>query len=74
MPGVKINKAINFMRDSFKRLFSSFKVEWLHNGHPLGASSRHRLMNDFGFVSLDIHYIIEEDAGTYTLVVSNPAG
>ena len=49
-------------------------MEWLHNGKPLKASSRYRLMNDFGFVSLDIDYIIDEDAGTYTLAVSNLEG
>ncbi|VDK45179.1 unnamed protein product [Anisakis simplex] len=53
---------------------NKLKVEWLHNGHPLKASSRYRLMNDFGFVSLDIDYIIAEDSGTYTLVITNPEG
>lgn len=50
------------------------KVEWFHNGQPLKASSRYRLMNDFGFVSLDIDFIIAEDAGTYTLIVTNSEG
>lgn len=31
-------------------------------------------MNDFGFVSLDIDYVNVEDAGTYTLVVTNSQG
>ncbi|OZC07058.1 hypothetical protein X798_05950 [Onchocerca flexuosa] len=53
---------------------NQLKVEWLHNGHPLKAGSRYRLMNDFGFVSLDIDYIIAEDAGSYTLLVTNPEG
>nr|CDQ05422.1 BMA-KETN-1, isoform j [Brugia malayi] len=53
---------------------NQLKVEWLHNGHPLKAGSRYRLMNDFGFVSLDIDYVIAEDAGTYTLLVTNPEG
>uniref|UniRef100_F1KPJ7 Titin n=1 Tax=Ascaris suum TaxID=6253 RepID=F1KPJ7_ASCSU len=53
---------------------NKLKVEWLHNGSPLKASSRYRLMNDFGFVSLDIDFIIAEDAGTYTLVIINPEG
>uniref|UniRef100_A0A1I7XKV9 Titin n=1 Tax=Heterorhabditis bacteriophora TaxID=37862 RepID=A0A1I7XKV9_HETBA len=48
--------------------------EWFYNGQPLKASSRYRMLNDFGFVSLDIDYIIAEDAGKYTLVVSNSAG
>ncbi|CAG9532190.1 unnamed protein product [Cercopithifilaria johnstoni] len=53
---------------------NQLKVEWLHNGHPLKAGSRFRLTNDFGFVSLDINYVIAEDAGTYTLLVTNPEG
>uniref|UniRef100_A0A183D0T1 Ig-like domain-containing protein n=1 Tax=Gongylonema pulchrum TaxID=637853 RepID=A0A183D0T1_9BILA len=53
---------------------NQLKVEWLHNGYPLKAGSRYRLMNDFGFVSLDIDYVIPEDTGTYTLVVTNPEG
>ncbi|KJH46031.1 immunoglobulin I-set domain protein [Dictyocaulus viviparus] len=53
---------------------NSLKYEWLHNGQPLKASSRYRLLNDFGYVTLDIDYVIAEDAGKYTLVVNNPAG
>ncbi|VDK66159.1 unnamed protein product, partial [Onchocerca ochengi] len=53
---------------------NQLKVEWLHNGDPLKAGSRYRLMNDFGFVSLDIDYIIAEDAGSYTLLITNPEG
>ncbi|VDK72603.1 unnamed protein product [Litomosoides sigmodontis] len=53
---------------------NQLKAEWLHNGHPLKAGSRYRLMNDFGFVSLDIDYVIAEDAGTYTLLVTNLEG
>uniref|UniRef100_A0A158P8T2 Titin n=1 Tax=Angiostrongylus cantonensis TaxID=6313 RepID=A0A158P8T2_ANGCA len=53
---------------------NSLKYEWLFNGQPLKASSRYRLLNDFGFVTLDIDYVIAEDAGKYTLVVTNSAG
>ncbi|KAK0408252.1 hypothetical protein QR680_003855 [Steinernema hermaphroditum] len=53
---------------------NTLRVEWFHNGAPMKHSSRYRLMNDFGYVSLDIDYIIPEDAGEYTLVVSNEAG
>ncbi|CAI4222564.1 unnamed protein product [Auanema sp. JU1783] len=53
---------------------NTLKYEWLYNGNPLKASSRYRILNDFGFVSLDIDYVIAEDAGTYTLVVSNASG
>uniref|UniRef100_A0A1I8A3Q1 Ig-like domain-containing protein n=1 Tax=Steinernema glaseri TaxID=37863 RepID=A0A1I8A3Q1_9BILA len=53
---------------------NTLRYEWFHNGAPMKHSSRYRLMNDFGYVSLDIDYIIPEDAGEYTLVVSNEAG
>ncbi|ETN87097.1 hypothetical protein NECAME_01255 [Necator americanus] len=53
---------------------NTLKYEWLFNGQPLKASSRYRILNDFGFVTLDIDYVIAEDAGKYTLVVSNAAG
>ncbi|PAV62890.1 hypothetical protein WR25_23783 isoform D [Diploscapter pachys] len=50
------------------------RYEWFHNGNPLKASSRYRILHDFGFVSLDIDYIIAEDAGTYTLRLTNDEG
>ncbi|WKY10685.1 hypothetical protein Q1695_002781 [Nippostrongylus brasiliensis] len=53
---------------------NTLKYEWFHNGKPLKASSRYRLLNDFGFITLDIDYVIAEDAGKYTLVISNAAG
>ncbi|VDM78989.1 unnamed protein product [Strongylus vulgaris] len=53
---------------------NTLKYEWLYNGQPLKASSRYRILNDFGFVTLDIDYVIAEDAGKYTLVISNAAG
>uniref|UniRef100_A0A8R1HM90 Ig-like domain-containing protein n=1 Tax=Caenorhabditis japonica TaxID=281687 RepID=A0A8R1HM90_CAEJA len=53
---------------------NTLRYEWLFNGQPLKASSRYRVLNDFGFVSLDIDYIIAEDSGKYTLVVHNAAG
>ncbi|CAD6198030.1 unnamed protein product [Caenorhabditis auriculariae] len=53
---------------------NTLRYEWLFNGNPLKASSRYRVLNDFGFVSLDIDYVIAEDAGKYTLAVSNSEG
>ncbi|ULT87824.1 hypothetical protein L3Y34_007185 [Caenorhabditis briggsae] len=53
---------------------NTLRYEWLFNGNPLKASSRYRVLNDFGFVSLDIDYIIAEDSGKYTLAVYNAAG
>ncbi|TKR69858.1 hypothetical protein L596_021954 [Steinernema carpocapsae] len=53
---------------------NTLRCEWYHNGAPLKHSNRYRLMNDFGYVSLDIDYVIADDAGEYTLVVTNEAG
>uniref|UniRef100_A0A915DZ78 Ig-like domain-containing protein n=1 Tax=Ditylenchus dipsaci TaxID=166011 RepID=A0A915DZ78_9BILA len=49
-------------------------VEWLHNGAPLQHSNRHRITSDFGYAALDICFVVAQDAGEYTLVVSNEAG
>ncbi|KAK6027796.1 immunoglobulin I-set domain protein [Ostertagia ostertagi] len=53
---------------------NTLKYQWLFNGQPLKASSRYRLLNDFGYITLDIDYVIAEDAGKYTLVIENEAG
>ncbi len=52
----------------------SLKVNWLHNGHALSASSRIQTHHDFGYVALDIMDVKKEDAGTYTLTASNALG
>lgn len=52
----------------------SLQVEWFHNGQPMKNSNRYHLTNDFGFASLDINFLLTEDAGEYTLVVSNAVG
>ncbi|PIO69613.1 immunoglobulin I-set domain protein, partial [Teladorsagia circumcincta] len=52
---------------------NTLKYQWLFNGQPLKASSRYRLLNDFGYITLDIDYVIAEDAGKYTLVIENEA-
>uniref|UniRef100_A0A7I4YU80 Ig-like domain-containing protein n=1 Tax=Haemonchus contortus TaxID=6289 RepID=A0A7I4YU80_HAECO len=53
---------------------NTLTYQWLFNGQPLKASSRYRLLNDFGYITLDIDYVIAEDAGKYTLVIENEAG
>nr|CAD2187171.1 unnamed protein product [Meloidogyne enterolobii] len=49
-------------------------IEWFHNGQPMQNSNRHHLSNDFGYVALDINFLLAEDVGEYTLVVSNAVG
>uniref|UniRef100_A0A913I9R6 Ig-like domain-containing protein n=1 Tax=Strongyloides stercoralis TaxID=6248 RepID=A0A913I9R6_STRER len=53
---------------------NTLKVEWFHNGHPLCASNRTRLTQDFGYVALDIGYMRPEDSGEYKVVISNDLG
>jgi len=50
------------------------QIEWFHNGQPMQNSNRHHLSNDFGYVALDINFLLAEDVGEYTLVVSNAVG
>ena len=53
---------------------TTLSVAWLHDGAPLINSNRYRLTNDFGYAALDINFLLAEDAGEYTLVVSNQLG
>lgn len=53
---------------------SSLKVEWFKDGKPLPSSSRYHLMNDFGFISLDIHKTEAKDSGTYQVRATNELG
>lgn len=52
----------------------SLKVEWFKDGLTLPVGSRYHLINDFGFVSLDIHKIESKDAGTYVVRAVNNMG
>jgi titin len=50
------------------------RVYWLFNGSPMKNSNRYKLLNDFGYVSLDINFLIPSDSGTYTVVIENDEG
>lgn len=52
----------------------ALKVEWLKDGQPISTGSRWQLINDFGYVSLDIHKLESKDSGTYTVVATNENG
>lgn len=52
----------------------ALKVEWLKDGHPVPIGSRINSINDFGFVSLDIHKLEAKDAGTYVVRATNQLG
>ena len=49
-------------------------VEWLHNGRPVDTGSRFGVVNDFGFVALDINGVRPQDNGTYSCVARNELG
>ncbi|VDK48698.1 unnamed protein product [Gongylonema pulchrum] len=49
-------------------------VLWFHNGRPLAASSRIAMRNEFGLVTLDIHYVLPEDVGEFCCLARNAAG
>ncbi|XP_018397088.1 PREDICTED: titin [Cyphomyrmex costatus] len=50
------------------------KVEWFRNEVPLETSSRITKVHDFGYVSLDIAHVRDEDEGVYMCRASNPLG
>jgi titin len=52
----------------------TLKVEWFRNEKPLEDSSRITKVHDFGFVSLDITHVRDEDQGVYICRASNPLG
>lgn len=50
------------------------RIEWYRNGKPLPSGHRFKTVYDFGFVSLDILYVYEEDSGEYVCRAVNDAG
>lgn len=50
------------------------KIKWFKDGIPLLNSNRFRLTSDFGFIALDISYIVPEDTGVYKVTVTNEQG
>ncbi|CAD5224123.1 unnamed protein product [Bursaphelenchus okinawaensis] len=52
----------------------NLRIQWFHNGRPLPASNRFGIRNDFGLVSLDIHYVLGQDIGDYRCQASNAYG
>lgn len=52
----------------------SLKVEWFKDGQPMKMGSRFHFIDDFGFVSLDIHKVEANDCGTYVVRAVNENG
>ncbi|XP_067120871.1 titin [Centruroides vittatus] len=49
-------------------------IEFLVNGKVLPAATKFTVKNDFGFITLDISYVITEDSGIYTCRATNNKG
>ncbi|XP_019749859.1 titin-like [Hippocampus comes] len=49
-------------------------VEWLHDGKPLEAANRLRMVNEFGYCSLDYEVAYARDSGVITCRASNKFG
>ena len=52
----------------------TLRIEWFHNNNPLAASNRFAMRNDFGLVTLDIHYVLAHDIGIFRCVAKNAQG
>ncbi|XP_078142269.1 titin-like [Centroberyx gerrardi] len=49
-------------------------VEWLHDGKPLAAANRLRMVNEFGYCSLDYEVAYARDSGVVTCRATNKFG
>ncbi|KAA0201394.1 hypothetical protein HAZT_HAZT001733 [Hyalella azteca] len=52
----------------------AMRIEWFHNGMPLAAGSRMHMMDDFGFVVLDLEWTFARDSGEYLCRATNKYG
>lgn len=53
---------------------SSMRIDWFWNGRPLATGSRVHMLNDFGFIALDMDYAYLRDCGEYTCRATNRWG
>uniref|UniRef100_A0A3P9PZS5 Ig-like domain-containing protein n=1 Tax=Poecilia reticulata TaxID=8081 RepID=A0A3P9PZS5_POERE len=49
-------------------------VDWLHDGKPLAAANRLRMVNEFGYCSLDYEAAYARDSGVITCRATNKFG
>ncbi|RXG68646.1 Titin, partial [Armadillidium vulgare] len=52
----------------------TMRIEWFHNGSQLGVGSRVHMMDDFGFVVLDLEWTFARDSGEYVCRATNKWG
>jgi hypothetical protein len=53
---------------------STMRIDWFHNGRPFATGSRVHMLNDFGFVVLDMDYTYARDSGEYICRATNKWG
>lgn len=53
---------------------SSMRIDWFFNGRPLNTGSRIHMLNDFGFIALDMDYAYTRDSGEYLCRATNRWG
>jgi titin len=52
----------------------SLRIEWYHNGRSFATGSRVHMLNDFGFIALDMDYAYARDSGIYECRATNKWG
>lgn len=50
------------------------KIEWFHNGKPVGHTSRMKNIHDFGFVVMELSPAEPQDSGTWMCKATNQHG
>ena len=53
---------------------STMRIDWFHNGRPFATGSRVHMLNDFGFIVLDMDYAYARDSGEYVCRATNKWG
>lgn len=53
---------------------SSMRIDWYHNGKPFATGSRVHMLNDFGFIAMDMDYAYVRDSGVYECRATNRWG
>lgn len=52
----------------------NLKIEWFHNGKPVGHTARMKAIHDFGFVVLELIPAEPQDSGKWVCRASNKKG
>ncbi|XP_050422457.1 titin isoform X5 [Adelges cooleyi] len=52
----------------------TLRIDWFFNGKPFATGSRVHVVNDFGFISLDMDYVYSRDSGEYICRATNKWG